>query len=260
MGLECRDLRVMIGETCVVEGLHCSCDAGSFWGLLGANGVGKTTLLRHFAGLRQPAAGGVRLKGEPLGLWNRRELARSLGMLQQHTDYVFDASVLQIALTGRHPHIGPFGREGAADFELARQALSAVELDGLQQRSVTTLSGGEARRLAFATLMVQDPEVLLLDEPTNHLDFRHQVRIMRLVGEQVYSHRRLAIAALHDVNLAATYCSHVLLLFGNGAWMAGPAAELLDAGMLERLYQCPVNAVETPEGTRFHPSFKVSGS
>jgi iron complex transport system ATP-binding protein len=98
---------------------------------------------------------------------------------------------------------------------------------------------------------------MLLDEPTNHLDFRHQVRIMRTVGNLVYQEKRVALAALHDVNLAATYCSHVLMLFGDGRWQAGSAGSLLNAETLAALYQCPVTAVETAEGPRFHPSFSA---
>jgi iron complex transport system ATP-binding protein len=256
--LACQDLDVRIASTLVTTGLDCQFEAGAFWGLLGANGAGKTTLLRHLAGLDEAASGTVLLEDRGLSNWPRRSLAQRLGMLQQHIGYVFDASVLEVALTGRHPHIGPFGRESAGDVERARTALASVDLGALAARSVTTLSGGEARRLAFAALLVQDPAVLLLDEPTNHLDFRHQVRLMRQIGDLVYSQGRAAIAALHDVNLAATYCSHVLMLFGEGEWLAGPAAELLDVARLERLYQCPINALETPEGMRFHPSFKAS--
>lgn len=254
-GLSAHALDVAIGGRAVTDGLDLVMQPGQFWGLLGANGSGKTTLLRHLAGLLAPAAGDIRLHGRPLTQWKRRALARELGMMQQHADYVFDASVLEVALTGRHPYLGPWQRESDRDRDQALGALETVDLAALAERRVTSLSGGEARRLAFASLQVQDPTVLLLDEPTNHLDFRHQVCVMRAVGDQVYGADRLALAALHDVNLAATYCSHVLLLFGDGEWRAGPAPALLDTGNLERLYQCPVTAVDTADGRRFHPAF-----
>jgi iron complex transport system ATP-binding protein len=254
-GLGCEALGAAIGEVTVVRGLEQHFGPGEFWGVLGANGAGKTTLLRHLAGLLEAEAGHVRLHGRALSDWPRRALARTLGMMQQHSSYVFDASVLQVALTGRHPYLGPFRRESAEDYDLARRAIERVDLGPLADRSVTRLSGGEARRLEFATLLVQDPDVLLLDEPTNHLDFRHQVRVMRTIGDLVYGSGRLALTALHDVNLAATYCSHVLMLFGGGEWRAGPAVELLTTENLERLYQCPVSVVETPDGRRFHPAF-----
>ena len=239
----------------MVNALDAAFKPGEFWGILGPNGVGKSTLLRHFAGLLSPDAGEVTLDNKNLIDWPRKALARRLGMLQQHSGYVFDATVLQIALTGRHPYLGTWARERPEDWALAREAIDEVDLSTLEQRTATRLSGGEARRLAFATLLVQEPAVMLLDEPTNHLDFRHQVRIMRSVGNLVYQKQRSALAALHDVNLAATYCSHVLMLFGNGRWQAGKATSMLNAENLAELYQCPVTAVETDEGRRFHPSF-----
>ncbi len=253
-------LGVHIGSTTVVEGLDLKLQGGEYWGMLGPNGVGKTTLLRHLAGLARPAAGRVMLGEQNLERWPRRALAQRLGMLQQHTAYVFDASVRDVALTGRHPHLGAWQRESREDRALADAALGRVDLGALADRSVTSLSGGEARRLAFATLLVQDPDVMLLDEPTNHLDFRHQVRLMRTIGDRIYRDGRTGLAALHDVNLAATYCSHVLMLFGDGAWEAGKATDLLTSARLERLYQCPVTAVDTAEGRRFHPAFGTASA
>ena len=174
-------------------------------------------------------------------------------MLQQHTVYVFDASVLQTALTGRHPYLGYWEREGPDDLAKANEALRSVDLQGFAARSVTGLSGGEARRLAFASLLVQDPDIMLLDEPTNHLDLRHRVHIMGMIRERTRDQRRSAFAALHDINLAARYCSHVIMLFGEGDWCAGPADEMLSESSLERLYHCPVERLDSPSGPRFHP-------
>ncbi len=253
--LSCRALDLEIGHKQVVLGLDWEVAPGQFWGLMGANGIGKTTLMKCLAGLLAPAAGHVALDGRPIMTVPRKAVAQRMGMLQQHTDYVFDAGVLQTALTGRHPHLGPWERETAADLEKARRAIESMDLGGMEGRSVTGLSGGEARRLAFAALLVQEPEIMLLDEPSNHLDLRYQVRIMRRIGEEVYGRNRLAVAAMHDINLAACYCSHILMLFGGGEWRAGAAIDMLTEDNLRRLYQCPVEAVETDAGRRFHPSF-----
>jgi len=252
--LACRRLDVRIAGIRVVDGLDLAVRAGEFWGLLGPNGIGKTTLLKCLAGLHEPAGGSVLLESRPIDELPRRLLARHVGMLQQHTVYVFDSSVMQTALTGRHPHLGYWEREGPKDFERAGAALHAVDLAGFGERSVTGLSGGEARRLAFATLLVQDPEIMLLDEPTNHLDLRHQVHIMGMIRERTRSSGNAALAALHDINLAARHCSHVLMLFGDGAWCAGPTADMLSEGSLERLYGCPVERLESSSGPRFHPA------
>lgn len=251
--LGCRGLTLSIGGVSVVRGFDFALEPGSFWGLLGANGSGKTTLLKCLAGLRTPEAGQVELDGIRIDELPRRVLARHVGMLQQHTAYAFDSSVLQTALTGRHPHLGYWQREGQEDIGKAIAALDAADLSGLAERSVTGLSGGEARRLAFATLLVQEPHIMLLDEPTNHLDLRHQVWIMGMIRALSIESEGAAIAALHDVNLAARYCSHVLMLYGNGEWAAGTIGELLDETSLERLYGCAVRRLGTPDGPCFYP-------
>ncbi|MBT8059488.1 MAG: ABC transporter ATP-binding protein [Xanthomonadales bacterium] len=251
-GLGCRELSVSIADIRVVEGLDLDLQPGQFWGLLGPNGIGKTTLLRCLAGLDNPFGGRVLLASRPVDELPRKLLARHLGMLQQHTVYVFDSSVMQTVLTGRHPHLGYWERESAQDLAMANEALAAVDLTGFAARGVTGLSGGEARRLAFATLLVQEPEVMLLDEPTNHLDLKHQLQIMSMIRERTRD-GRAAIAALHDINLAARFCSHVLMLFGDGEWCAGETAEMLSEASLQRLYGCPVERLESRGGPRFHP-------
>ncbi len=249
--LACQDLDVSIGGKAICAGLNLELKPGQSWGLLGPNGIGKTTLLKCMAGLTSPDKGRVLLANQPIDKLPRRAIARSLGMLQQHTVYIFDASVLETAMTGRHPHLGYWEREGANDKQVALEAIKTVDLEGFENRSVTGLSGGEARRLAFATVIVQEPNVLLLDEPTNHLDIKHQIRIMDQVEWQVTEQERTAMIALHDVNLAARYSTHILMLFGEGDWQAGPVDELLCRENLERLYQCPVECVESSNGVRF---------
>jgi iron complex transport system ATP-binding protein len=252
--LGCSQLDVSIAGIQVTRALDLEILPGQLWGLLGPNGIGKTTLLKCLAGLETPTAGQILLESRDINELPRKLLARHIGMLQQHTVYVFDSSVQQIALTGRHPHLAYWERERAEDFDKVNQALEAVGLKGFQARSVTGLSGGEARRLAFATLLVQEPEIMLLDEPTNHLDLKHQVEIMGMIHARTHAGSHSAFAALHDINLAARYCSHVLMLFGAGDWCAGRAEEMLTESSLEKLYHCPIERLEGVSGPRFHPA------
>lgn len=251
--LSCQALNVSIGGKAICTDLNLQINSGQFWGLLGPNGIGKTTLLKCLTGLNVPEHGEVMLENQNMEKLPRRAIAKLLGMLQQHTVYVFDASVMDTVLTGRHPHLGYWEREGAEDKLKATAALQAVDLEGFENRSVTGLSGGEARRLAFASLIVQEARILLLDEPTNHLDIKHQIRIMNQMERLVKDEQRAALAALHDVNLAARYCSHILMLFGDGQWKAGRVDEMLNQACLEQLYQCEVESVLTSHGTRFLP-------
>ena len=249
--LECRNLSISIGGQRIVESLDLSAGAGQSIGILGPNGAGKSTLLLTLAGVRAPERGAVELAGRHLARTPRRAIARRLGMVTQNTRFAFDATVLETALSGRHPHLGALGRESAADHEAARRALRDVGLADLAQRSCRALSGGEQRRLALAVVLAQDPDVLLLDEPTNHLDPAHQVEILDRLWLRVHARWRCQVIALHDVNLATCYCTDVLMLFGNGRWELGPTAEMLTAERLSRLFGCEMRAVSDDRQTVF---------
>mgnify|MGYP001043930258 CR=1 FL=1 len=242
--IEVNDLTVSIGSVRVVDQLNFNLNAGQTLGVLGPNGIGKTTLLKTIAGVYQADRGEIHLQGRALEAWPRKALAQRLGLLLQHTHYAFEASCEDIALIGRHPHLSALARESDADRALARKALHEVGLGDFIKRSCMNLSGGESRRLALATLLVQDPKLMLLDEPTNHLDPAHQVASLNLIFERVKNQSHAAIMALHDANLAACYCSHVLLLFGQGEWAFGLTKQLLNAATLSRLYGCPIRCIK----------------
>jgi iron complex transport system ATP-binding protein len=234
-GLTCDGLRVEVAGRVLVDGLELSVGAGSLMGILGRNGSGKTTTLHTLAGLRQGTTPGVRLDGTPIAAWPRREVARRLGLVTQHLDNPFPMSVLETVVAGRHPHLDFWRWEDATDREMARAALARVGLADLAERAVETLSGGERRRVAIATLLCQSPPTCLLDEPTNHLDPAHEQAVMMLLKQLADSGHGVA-ASLHDVNAASRYCDRCLLLFGDGDWTAGPTDRVLTEDALVRLY------------------------
>lgn len=250
--LEARGLTVVAGHRRLVADLDLALRPGEALAVLGPNGVGKTLTLQTLAGLRKPAGGDVLVGGRALGDWPRRALARQLGLLPQGTEDPFPATVMEEALIGRHPHLGFWQWESPDDLAIARQALTDVDLAGLEERLLDTLSGGERRRLAVATLLVQNPGVWLVDEPTNHLDPQHRLAVMRLLSARA-GDGRAVVVTLHDVNLAAGWCERCLLLFGDGSWELGPGAEVLTEAAVSRLYQMPVRRVEFEGRALFLP-------
>ncbi|MBI5451293.1 MAG: ABC transporter ATP-binding protein [Gammaproteobacteria bacterium] len=241
-------LSVTIAGQQVCSRLNLHAGNGQCWGLLGGNGVGKTTLLRCLAGLLTADHGSVQIDGRPLAGYSRRALATLLGLLPQDTSDPFPATVLETALIGRHPHLSRWQWEDHRDYELARHCLKQLGLEHLEQRPVSSLSGGERRRLAIATLLTQQPQIALLDEPTNHLDLHYQILIMRLLQQYMRENNAMLFMTLHDVNLAARYCSHLLLLYGDGQTEHGPTASLLTPDRLQRLYHHPITVVD--DGTQ----------
>jgi len=250
-----KELGVEISGKTVCRQLDVAINAGQRWGLLGTNGVGKTTLLHTLAGLRAPARGEIRLGDALLSALPRRTIAQKIGVLLQADDDAFPGTVLETVLSGRHPWLGQWQWEGENDRMLALAALGDVGLDGFEQRQVNTLSGGERRRLALATLFTQNPQLFLLDEPTNHLDPHHQINLLELLDQRVADteNQRASVMILHDINLATRFCDHLILLFGEGEVLCGPAEDILTVETLTRLYGHPVIAVEGPNGPVFLP-------
>lgn len=251
--LATKKLEVTIGNRLICRDLDFEVQAGECWAVLGANGAGKTTLLQTLAGLRSAGSGCIFIQDRSLDGWPLRELARYRAMLFQDSHDTFPATVMETVLTGRHPYLHFWQFESDQDYQLARQALEEVELADMEERRVDTLSGGERRRLALATLLVQQPQLLLLDEPTNHLDLRNQVRLLDGLCERIRRDAGAVLMSLHDVNMAQRFCSHVVLMFGNGDICTGPVDATLSEQTVSRLYDCPVHVVEDADQRLFWP-------
>ena len=250
--LSTQQLNVDIADISVCRGLDLSIHSGQCWALIGANGTGKTTLLHTLAGLHPARSGQLLLDGEVLVGLGRRQVARRLGLLPQDSHDNFPATVWESALIGRHPHLERWNSEGVEDIAITQAALQTMGLERLQERLTSTLSGGERRRLAIATLLAQQTPLMLLDEPANHLDLRHQIAVLEHIRGLCRS-ARAAMMVLHDINQAAHYCDHVLMLYGNGEWEAGKIAELFNEERLSRLYGHPLRCIATPAGDVYLP-------
>lgn len=240
-------LQVMMGTRCLVQDLNLQVQAGETLAILGRNGSGKSTLLHTLAGVRPAAAGQLDLCGTPYAEQLRkdpRNVARLRGLLTQTQNDAFPATVLETALIGRHPHLGRWAFETQRDEEIACAALTAVGLQGFEQCAVHALSGGERQRLAIASLLTQQPLLYLLDEPLAHLDLHHQMSMLDLMQCYAAECRASFVVVLHDVNLALRYCQRALLLFGEGRWLEGPSAEILNSARLSELYAHPLRELQ----------------
>jgi iron complex transport system ATP-binding protein len=241
--LEAMNLEVTIGGHRVCRELNWRVEAGESWAILGRNGAGKSTLLATLAGLHPQAAGRLKIAGLSLPPTCRRSSARAMarirGYLPQQQIDPFASTVMETVLVGRHPHLGRWDWESAEDRRIAAAVLAEVDLGGFARREVQTLSGGERQRLAIAQLLAQEPGLFLLDEPVTHLDLSHEVAVMELFAGRAKNGAAI-VAVLHDPGFAARYCGHALLLFGNGEWLAGPAADVVTAPHLSRLYGHPL--------------------
>ena len=209
-----------------------SAAAGERIGIVGPNGAGKSTFLSLLAGLERPSEGRVLLDGVPLSSLGARARARRLAFLPQEPACAFPFEVRNIVAMGRHPH----GRGDApADRDAVAAALRDCDLEFLAARPVTSLSGGERKRVFLAQCLAQTPAVLLLDEPTAHLDFLHASAFesaLRSAAERGMA----VIFATHDLPFAARACDRALLLSSGLPFAQGPAAAILDPATLAKAY------------------------
>lgn len=250
--LTCHGVDIEVQRRTLVRGLDLAVHAGSITALLGRNGAGKTLTMHTLAGLRAAARGEIRLHDRELTQWPRKALARELGLLTQTSEDPFPATVMELVSMGRAPHLGFWDLESDDDRRIAQAALAEAEIDHLESRTLTTLSGGERRRVGLALLLTQDPRILLLDEPLNHLDPHHQLHILQVLKCRAQQGRGV-VMSLHDAGMAARFADRAVLLFGDGEWLSGPASEVLTAETISRLYGVKVRELSWENGRTFVP-------
>lgn len=232
------------GGRVVLGGVDATPPAGALTGLVGPNGAGKSTLLRLLAGVMPPSGGRALLDGTDLAGMARRERARRVALVEQEHEPV-DMTVADAVALGRTPHASRWGGPGPRDREVVAGALGAAGVTGLAGRSLATLSGGERQRVHLARALAQEPELLLLDEPTNHLDLAARLDLLDVLGG-LTARGVTVLAALHDLNLAAAACDHVVLLAGGRVAAAGAVAEVLRPEVLEPVYGVACDVLEHP--------------
>ncbi len=244
--LEVRDLRCAYDSQPVLDNLCLATHPGEVLALIGPNGAGKTTLLRALARLLRPCRGTVLLGGQNLWQLSPRAVARRLALAPQSNGATWPLTVEQAVALGRAPHRGWLLPFSAADREAMERALQQVGLQGVRDRLVTELSGGEQRRVILARTLAQEPEVLLLDEPTAHLDLKYQTEILELVRDLAHRDGLTVIVTLHDLNQAAL-CADRLALLANGRLRAtGIPSEVLTPELLQQAYGVPVSVSRHP--------------
>jgi iron complex transport system ATP-binding protein len=231
MSLRASDVAWSRSGRLILDGVTVDPEPGSTLGLLGPNGSGKSSLLRLLAGVDRPDSGVVELDGTALARLSRRAVARRVAMVSQHADTDLHITVREVVRLGRIPHAGLIGGDRDTDRAVA-DALVATGLTDMAVRHWHTLSGGERQRVQIARALAQQPGELLLDEPTNHLDIAHQLEILTLIRDLDIT----AVVALHDLNLAAMFCDHLVVLSSGRVVAAGTPAEVLTERLVADVY------------------------
>jgi len=219
-------------------------------GLIGHNGSGKSTLLKLLARQLTPSSGSLTLDGEDLASWKTQRYARQVAYLPQQLPAAEGMTVRELVGMGRYPWHGALGRYGQKDRDHVERALQLTGTDRFAEQLVDTLSGGERQRVWLAMLLAQDTRYLLLDEPTSALDIAHQVEVLQQIQALGRQLDLGIILVLHEINMAARYCDHLIALRAGRVLVEGSPAELMNGATLQAIYGIPMDVLPHPhDGT-----------
>ena len=230
----------------VVRDLALEVPAGAVTAIVGANGCGKSTLLRGLARLLRPRSGVVVLDGRPVHERPAKEVARTIGILPQSATAPDGITVADLVGRGRYPHQGWFRQWTSTDDAVVRAALESTSTLDIASRRVEELSGGQRQRVWIAMALAQDPDVLLLDEPTTFLDVAHQIDVLDLLLEQNRDRGTTVVMVLHDLNMAARYADHLVVMADGQVLATGAPAEVLTAELVGRAFGVQARILPDP--------------
>ena len=236
--LDVQGLQAGYGGRQVLREVSFRAGSGELIGLIGPNGAGKSTLLKSLRGLL-PAEGHIKIKGKSIGDYIPQDMARVVAYLPQHSHVPFAFTVREVVLMGRAPHLRWWQREGEQDVRIADAAMEYMAVTDLADKPVNALSGGQRQRVLLAKILAQQTPLLFLDEPASGLDLFYQEELFRFCRELCQAGRTILLV-VHDLALAARFCSR-LLLIGSGALLAdGSPQEVLQPQLLSQAYGVPV--------------------
>ena len=234
--LRAERVSVAYGNTVAVREVSFRAAEGEWWMIVGPNGAGKSTLAGAISrGL--PYSGEVFLNEREIKSYSSRDFARKVGMLSQKHGSVYGFTVNEVVMLGRYAwRTGYFRESDPRGEESVRQALEQTGLTGMENRSMLSLSGGEAQRVFLAQTLAQDPRLLILDEPANHLDLPFQRQFFGMIEQWLLEPGRTVIMVTHDLTVARRFGTHALLMHQGRCVGAGKAGDVLTPDNLRAVY------------------------
>ena len=221
----------------ILEHINTEFVEGGFYGILGPNGSGKTSLIRHILRFLELQEGRISIGDQSIDQFSRKELATHLSFVPQNVNMDINFSVYDIVAMGRTPYLKRFQELSKKDHEKIQRAMEITNCLSLKEKPFSYLSGGEAQRVLVARAIAQDTKWLILDEPISHLDIRYQVELMETLKKLNESEQKTIIAILHDLNLSSAYCKEFVLMKEGKIFAKGKDKEVLTPMNLKQVYE-----------------------
>ena len=246
MLLQAHDVGWRLFGTPILQRVNLTVAPGELVALMGRNGAGKSSLLDLIAGLRRPTDGAITFDDRPFEYWSADDLARSISHLPQMVRSDLAISVEELVLMGRYPHAVGWS-ESDADRAAAVRAMTRCGCLEFRDRRLSTLSGGERQRVLLAACLAQEPRLLLLDEPATFLDIEQQLQCFSMLREEA-AQGVACIAVTHDLNLALTFCTRLVVLAGKTVAVDIPVERAADDTTWLSLFSPRLVVSRTPSG------------
>ncbi|MDH3285286.1 MAG: ABC transporter ATP-binding protein [Acidobacteriota bacterium] len=243
--VEADRLAVALGGRLILHGIDLRVAPGELLAVIGPNGAGKSTLLRALAGVIRARDGEVRIEGRPVASYVRRSLARRLAYLPQETWTEFGITVEEVVRLGRYPHVGMFKPHRDEDRRAIALAMERADIRHLARRRLTTLSGGERRRVFLARAVAQGAGTLVLDEPTSALDVGHACAVLDFL-RRFADEGAAVVFSLHDLSLVLRGPGRCVLLDEGRIAAEGPPADVVTSEAATRAFGVPLAVVGDP--------------
>lgn len=238
------DVSIKYGEKEIVSHITIDFPIGKTTSILGANGSGKTSLLKVISKAVKPSSGNVLYAGKPLSSYRPKDLARKIAYLPQVHFNPSDIDVRTLISYGRYPYKKMGRALTAKDLEVIDHTIEITGLKNLQNRLIDTLSGGERQRAWIAMTICQEPEILILDEPITHLDIGHQLEVLELIKALGRQMNITIIMVLHDINLASRYSHQMYAIKNKSVFSSGSPREMINEANLEGIFSIKSQIME----------------
>ncbi|MGX4585494.1 ABC transporter ATP-binding protein [Paenibacillus chitinolyticus] len=239
-------LHIGYGDLSIVNDLNISIPQGKITALVGANGSGKSTILKTMARLMKPASGGVLLDGVSIHSKSTREVAKELAILPQNPSAPAGLTVTELVAYGRYPHQSGFGTVSSEDKRVISWALDVTGMMPFHARPVDQLSGGQRQRAWIAMALAQQTDILFLDEPTTFLDMAHQLEVLQLLYKLNSEEKRTIVMVIHDLNHASRYAQHIVAIKSGSVICEGSPADVMNQDMLREVFSIHADIVTDP--------------
>lgn len=238
--IEIQNLSYSIKDKDILKNISLSATKNEIVGLIGANGSGKSTILKNIYKSLSYINGSIKVQDEEVNELTNKQLARKIAVVAQDNDASFDFTVEEVVIMGRYAKKGMFVNYNDDDYTLCNKILTELKIEKLKKQSYLTLSGGERQKVLLARALIQETDILILDEPTNHLDIGAQLQMLK----KIKSLNKTILVALHDINFALSYCDRVYILDKGEIYSYGYPADVITEEMINKLYDASCKIID----------------